>query len=339
MDTLGRKDYPEIVILGEQSIAKIFFLRALRFSTHGEFYIDKDSINFLPSLTPHYHLVSDLIEKKAKYRFDFFGKNFLINKQQTLAHTKNIYHAKLKCLSNDANFEFIMNADKSIEYICSETIDGRIEHNYISSNDILLPAELLSSLSPGDVISLEKSHIKGKYRVYINLFSERWDCYRSIGINIPLLVLQVLLGRNVSTLPLVDFKNLICQSTTISKRKNLSLPHILWFDLDETLICRWKPITEMLSFLKKCVLNGHDIRLLTRHTFNIEETLKKIDLTINHFSKIIVISKDQKKSEFVKRSHGFIDNEFAERFDVRTNIRAFVMDLDQIDYVAFDKEF
>ena len=148
-----------------------------------------------------------------------------------------------------------------------------------------------------------------------------------------------MLGRSILTIPLIDLKNIRNNIKSLQQRNFIKLPKILWFDLDETLVCRWKPIIEMLEFLKKCINHGHDIRLLTRHTFNVEETLKKINLRANIFSEIVVISKDKKKSQFVKKDHGFIDNEFAERLDVRKNTGAFVMDLDQIDYVAFNQEF
>ena len=71
-----------------------------------------------------------------------------------------------------------MNPDRSIEYICSESIEGNIEHNYISSKDILFPDNLLSSLSPGDVISLKNYDSKNKYKIDINTYNERWNSYR-----------------------------------------------------------------------------------------------------------------------------------------------------------------
>ena len=276
MDTLGRKNYPDVVFTGKLSPVKNFFLQSLRFSTHAEFYTYRSSLESLKHLSAHFHLISASIDKKAEYRFHFSSINFFINKNNPLTNLQKNFYATLKCEYHAANIDLIMNPDRSIEYICSESIEGNIEHNYISSKDILFPDNLLSSLSPGDVISLKNYDSKNKYKIDINTYNERWNSYRLIGINIPLLILQIMLGRSILTIPLIDLKNIRNNIKSLQQRNFIKLPKILWFDLDETLVCRWKPIIEMLEFLKKCINHGHDIRLLTRHTFNVEETLKKL---------------------------------------------------------------
>lgn len=335
MAILGRNYYPAVRFCGDRSSAHQFFLKALRFSTHGEFYIDKQSMSFLPSITPHFHLLTDFFDIDFQHKFEFSGRKFSVTDNSLMRSIKYNLFATID-VDTDLDFiDFIVNPDRSIVYVCSGKINGHITHKCISQDNIQLPIELIELLVPGDIITLERCLNSNRYKVYLNLFNERWHLYRSIGINIPLLILQTLLGFNVFTLPLICPKNVNFSVSDFSGLNYLELPHVIWFDLDETLVCRWKPIDEMVKFLKGCISNGHDVRLLTRHTFDVAETLEKIQVKPSWFTQIIVISRDQKKSSYVEKNQGFIDNEFAERMDVRKNSGTFVMDLDQIDYFSF----
>jgi len=336
MAILGRKFYPAIRFCGDRSTAHQFFLQALRFSTHGEFYIDKESLPFLPSITPHFHLLTDFFDIDFEHKFEFSGRNFSVTDDSLTRSIKNKVFATIDVDTDSVFIDFIVNPDRSIVYVCSEQINGHIAHKCISQDNIQLPIELIEFLVPGDIITLERCLNSYRYKVHLNHFNERWHLYRSIGINIPLLILQTLLGFNVVTFPLICQKNVNCSVGDLSGLNDLELPHVIWFDLDETLVCRWKPIDEMVKFLKECISNGHDVRLLTRHTFDVAETLGKIHVNPSWFTQIIVIGRDQKKSKYVEENQGFIDNEFAERMDVRKNSGAFVMDLDQIDYFSFN---
>jgi hypothetical protein len=75
------------------------------------------------------------------------------------------------------------------------------------------------------------------------------------------------------------------------------------------------------------------VELLTRHTFNISETLKGIGLCEQDFDLIKKVGISERKSEFMREGSILIDNEFPQRRDVRVNSNCNVLDLDQIDFL------
>ena len=77
----------------------------------------------------------------------------------------------------------------------------------------------------------------------------------------------------------------------------------------------------------------YPIILITRHKFNILDTLKKLLIDESFFDEIIKVNPNQKKSSFIKDNSLFFDNEFPERLDVHLNCDIPALDLDQIDFI------
>ena len=173
------------------------------------------------------------------------------------------------------------------------------------------------------------------FHLRINHASYSWNIYRSIGINLPLLLIQVKLGRSISTLPMVNKEDLsIIDHENI--KYNLSKKKEFWFDLDETLICRNIPVFQMINLVKTLSIKGKKVSLITRHELDISKTLSLIKLSINNFNNVIKINPDQHKSRYLHKNDVFIDNEYPQRLDVRKNSGAMVLDLDQIDFIDQD---
>lgn len=333
MATLGRDIYHKFLLDGDGEVAQNLFINAIRFSTHGDFYCKNTTLTPSVHSYPHFHDFNNVQNVEEfykvfyfrgnKYSFEKYDKGVLID----LKFSKNSISEKY---SSYHYIDFIVNDDKKITYVCS--IDGRgfPYHAHSDIDEVLNKVpEHLFSLDKGTVITLNFSF--GTPLITFNTVSKHWDYYRVLGINIPLLVLQILLGRNIRTFPLVDLEKVSFNESTPKYIVNPKA--IIWFDLDETLVCRWKPIHQTVRLFKAFRDKGFNLRLITRHTYDIPVTLEQIGLNSADFDGIVKVEKHQKKSNFIATDDLFIDNEFGERIDVRTNCKATVLDLDQIEFL------
>jgi hypothetical protein len=100
---------------------------------------------------------------------------------------------------------------------------------------------------------------------------------------------------------------------SIEKYKNI------YIDLDDTLIVNSKVNIQAISFLYKCLNNNKNIYLISRHKGNINETLNNYKINSNIFTKIIHITDNSKKSNYMIDYSIFIDDSFRERNDVNTD--------------------
>ena len=163
----------------------------------------------------------------------------------------------------------------------------------------------------------------------VNTFQNNWMLSRSIGINIPLIFIQNLLNREIKTFYFLKTSHILNNKKHI--RYKLDFRNV-YFDLDETLVWNNKPLKQLINLLIVLHNFKHPIILITRHKFNILDTLKKIGIDESFFDKIIKVNLNQKKSSFIKDNSLFFDNEFPERLDVHLNCNIPALDLDQIDF-------
>lgn len=154
-----------------------------------------------------------------------------------------------------------------------------------------------------------------------------------IGINVPLILVQDLLKRDIKTKTMVDDENL-----DFAKRTILLTSKKIVFDLDETIIWNGKLVPETMKILRKAKKQGVDVALVTRHKGDIGKTLQNVGLKWQHFDEIIQVDGRKKKSSFIKAPVVFIDNEFPERFDVRENTGSLVLNLDVLKYCSFGSD-
>ena len=340
---IGRDVYHNFLLDDRLTDIGSFFIRSIRFSTHGEFYFRNININIEEFDHPHLHCFSEADELLSFYKIIHFeGDRFYFPSAVSCNNGLEksgplklplIPSQKNDVFSSDLLFvDFIVNPNSQIEFVCALNKNREPVHHQISFEACTSDCNIRNrSFTPGSVLTL----ILGQDKInelHINTYFKHWLSYRAIGINIPLLVIQVSLGRNVKTVPVFDSK-LVSFKDDIP-RYNMNQIKVIWFDLDETLVCRWRPIKQIVSFLNKLVENNCEVRLITRHTYDINETLWKIGINPSIFSLIIKVNNWQRKSEFVSSGELIIDNEFGERVDVRKNSNALVMDLDQIDFIA-----
>ena len=122
------------------------------------------------------------------------------------------------------------------------------------------------------------------------------------------------------------FKNII-SIDTLFKYNNV------FIDFDDTIKIGDKVNPSAISFLYRCLNHNKDIYLITRHKYDIEESLNKIKLS-KHIFKEIITMKDKNKSHYVLENSIFIDDSFKERKDVMSHVKnVLCFDIDFFEFV------
>ena len=338
MAILGREVYQNILLSGDGGDSSCLFANAIRFSTHGEYYCKEIRVDVEDHNFPHFHKYKKRDESEVFYKKIYFhGSQYSVDQVKQ----EDLFDVRLCDIVIESVFEvgltvidFIVNPDGQFEYVCSIDEDNNPVFRYLKLDEVFEIGVIDSlNLNSGSVLTvyIPNSDRNGAFFL-INSISDHWDKYRALGINIPLLIIQVLLGRHVKSLQMVDLDDIFFGSESI--QYSLADRGVFWFDLDETLVCRWQPIRKIIHLLNMLKQHDKDVRLITRHTFVIEDTLSSIGLKVEDFNEIVHVSLLEKKSDFIRSDHVFIDNEFPERKDVRQRSKAMVMDLDQIDFLS-----
>lgn len=153
---------------------------------------------------------------------------------------------------------------------------------------------------------------------------------RAWGVNLPLMAVQDYLGRKLRTLPnpavtLVD--------RSIVTRAQLAVEyHTVFVDLDDTLIIDGAAVGTVLAFLYQAVADGKRLVLITRHAYDVVQTLADARIAPNLFDEIIHLRAGESKAGFVTPGSIFIDNHFPERWDVATATSVPVLDVDALEF-------
>lgn len=187
-------------------------------------------------------------------------------------------------------------------------------------------------LSPNSIFTIVLSKICGLLSVSHTLLNRprpHWENYRSIGINIPLLLLYSSFHIGVKVHLTMPSK--ITEFGQISDTPK-ALFEAIFTDLDGTLIQGDKLIVLTYSFLQKARARGSRLVLVTRNSGNIPLLLDKHGVNSEFFSEIIQLDQWQLKSSFVEKGGFFIDNEFLERREVFGATGAFCVSVDQLDF-------
>ena len=232
--------------------------------------------------------------------------------------------------SHDEKFIFLGGLEKKNGEVLS-LIDYRMH------KEITIYKKITADSKNNNLLNLYINKINGNIRCSTNTSCNNFSSFellRSVGINVPLILVQNMLGRNIVTNYFVDKEKIFYDELNNSISIDYSTSRI-YIDLDETLI--WShvnmPIIEMVNFLNNLYHNKFLITLVTRHKKSIPKTLRSVSIDINIFDDIIFILSSQAKSQFIENDGIFIDNEFPERLDVRTKKNITVLDLDQIDFL------
>lgn len=155
---------------------------------------------------------------------------------------------------------------------------------------------------------------------------------RAKGINLPLLSVYTALGYDIEVMD--NSYHVIMDRTLIGRYKIDYDYSVVYIDFDDTITLAGKLNLNAIRYLYQCKNKGIKLRLLTRHTYDIQETLRKYALSELLFEKIICIKEDATKSEYIDSNNAiFIDNAYKERQEVALKWHIPVFDVDGIEFL------
>lgn len=156
------------------------------------------------------------------------------------------------------------------------------------------------------------------------------DLYRQLGVNFLSLSLFDFMGYDVEVL-CNKYDIELDRHFKSSYKINYNYKYV-YFDFDDTLIINNKVNLTAIVFLYQCLNNNIKVILLTRHSTDIYEDLKKYKIDTNLFYRIEWLKENERKSLFIKHKNAiFIDNYFFDRKDVLENNKIPVFDVDAIE--------
>ncbi|MBA0183344.1 ATP-grasp domain-containing protein [Pectobacterium versatile] len=152
---------------------------------------------------------------------------------------------------------------------------------------------------------------------------------RAKGINLPLMAIHDYMGRDIIALPNNDI-TLIDRYIATRAKVDREYKNI-YIDLDDTLIINGYAVPKIINFIYQSILEGKRIYLITRHEFDINETLVKAKISPSIFNGVFHIKNGEKKSRYIQNNSIFIDNHFPERKDVYEKTGCLVLDVDSVE--------
>ena len=154
---------------------------------------------------------------------------------------------------------------------------------------------------------------------------------RARGVNLPLLTIYDFLGYDIDIRPQFD---LVETDRALSNDYNLDFhPTELYIDYDDTIIIHDKVNEQIIALLYRCVNRNIPVYLVTKHDGDIIKSLKERKIAPYLFAKILHISKNEEKVNFIRPDPNalFIDDSFYERNQVSSTFGIKTMGVDSIE--------
>ena len=199
---------PDIFLSGNDENLLGLFASGIKFSTHCNYFINNKQFTMYPHLNNVIN-TNIPVDLKMLFKFYFIDNHYFIeygSEDSVKYRPKTTFEFILfgrytEKYSNTKTLLYIKNADKSFTYTCTIQANNIPCFEIIEFKDII-NEEIHAELSNNDYCRSISIYIEelnssiAKIICKVNHISEDWDLIRSLGINIPLLIVQVLLGRN-----------------------------------------------------------------------------------------------------------------------------------------------
>ena len=176
-----------------------------------------------------------------------------------------------------------------------------------------------------------KKNAKGEYRLMeiAPRIAGTMSVTRNLGVNMPMLTLFNMWGYDVDIIN--NGGELLLDRAFISRfETNLDYDNV-YVDFDDTIVVNGKVNGMLMMYLYQARDKGKKLFLLTKHSSDIDESMRKYALSPLLFDEIIHIPQNGSKAEYIKPRSVFIDDSFAERKLVSEKCSAAVFDLDMIE--------
>lgn len=179
-----------------------------------------------------------------------------------------------------------------------------------------------------------KKDCYGKYKLMeiCTRFAGTFALSKSLDVNFPLLALCDFSEMEISITP--NSYNIISDKTYIDRYKMSYAYKRVYIDFDDTLVFnREKYNTEAMRFIYQCLNKGIQLILITKHAYDIHQTMRKLRMNEVLFDEIIEVPSDRMKYEFMDDAIPsiFVDNSYAERVAVKRHLNMPTFDVSNFD--------
>lgn len=177
-----------------------------------------------------------------------------------------------------------------------------------------------------------KKDKNGKYKLmeFAVRQASTMGLFRQVGINFALLSVFDSMG-----MPLRILKNdyaIELERSLYNRYRHDMHYSAVYFDFDDCIVIDDCVNESAIRFLYYCRKHKKRVVLLTKHRYDIYQTLEKYCIHTGLFDEIIVINEGEHKADYIKEKDSiFIDNYFFEREIVKQRLNIPVFDVDAIE--------
>jgi hypothetical protein len=203
-----------------------------------------------------------------------------------------------------------------------------------ASDEILHIAECINdsvSLNGAWFFQVKKDRV-GKFKLleFAPRQSSTMGLYRHTGVNFALLTLF-----NAMEVPVQILQNQYAVQLDRSLHNRFKADMTVkrvYIDFDETLVVGKHVHEQAMAFVYQCRNQSVPIVLLTKHRYNLANTLRECGISKHLFERIVQLEHDQEKCDFIDPEGAiFIDNYWFDRRAVKQKFGIPVFDADAIE--------
>lgn len=160
-------------------------------------------------------------------------------------------------------------------------------------------------------------------------------CHRVLGVNFPLL--SIYEEQRIPIGILTNAMEVEIDRALINRyRHNLKYAKV-YVDLDDTLVLNGRVNVRAVAFLYQCVNRGIPVVLLTRHTEDIDRTLRRFRLS-GLFDQVVHCPRPRCKSDCIAEADAiFIDDSYSERKLVADKLGICTFDCSMLEVLMDDR--
>ncbi len=158
---------------------------------------------------------------------------------------------------------------------------------------------------------------------------------RNIGVNLPLLTLELFAGHNIEFVMTNDYYIEMDRALENKYKTNLKYRHV-YMDYDDTLIVNGRLNLTIIRFIYQCINKGISLTLLTKHEGDLTGELKKYRID-GLFDTVVHIGQMEKKADFIDPDETIlVDDSFNERRLIKEEFDIPVFDTHMIECLLED---
>ncbi len=159
--------------------------------------------------------------------------------------------------------------------------------------------------------------------------------HRVQGVNFPLL--SIYEQERIPFEILVNKKSIEISRALVNRYSCQPNYNVVYVDLDDTLILKNKVNGYLIRFLFQCINRGVRVVLITKHSKNLDQTLKKYRLA-GIFDEIIHLEQSEDKADYICEDKAIlIDDSFSERKAVSQKLGILTFDCSMIEMLIDDR--